>query len=90
MTTETQAAPATVEENKVFQIADRQYSVSDLSQESLMHLQNVQAATQKKNEAVVTAQLLEIAANTMQAQLVESLKDTKYVVIAKEEEATEG
>ncbi len=87
MSTETQA-PEQMQEDRVLQIADRQYKVSDLSEQSISHVNNVKLAEQKKNDAFINAQLLEVAMNTMQAQLVESLKDTAHTIIEKKEEAT--
>lgn len=88
---ETQA-PETVTEDQVFQIGSNQYKVSDLSEESKQHILNVRVAETKKSEALTTAQLMEIAANTMMAQLRESLSDTPHTVVespAEKEETAE-
>jgi len=88
---ETQA-PETVTEDSVFQIGSNQYKVSDLSEESKQHISNVRVAETKKQEALTTAQLLDIAANTMMSQLRESLSDTPHTVVespAEKEETAE-
>ena len=85
---ENTTAPEQVSEDRVLIIADRQYKVSDLSEESIQHVNNVKLAEVKKQDAVVNAQLLEVAMSTMQAQLVESLKDTPHTIIEKAEEAS--
>lgn len=77
---ETQA-PETVTEDQVFQIGNKQYKVSDLTDDSKHHISNVRVAETKKAEALTTAQLLEIAANTMMGQLRESLQDTPHTVV---------
>ena len=85
---ENTTAPEQVSEDRVLIIADRQYKVSDLSEESIQHVNNVKLAEAKKQDAVINAQLLEVAMSTMQAQLVESLKDTPHTIIEKTEEAS--
>ena len=77
---ETQA-PETVTEDQVFQIGNKQYKVSELNEEYKQHILNVRVAQSKRQEALTNAQLLEIATNTIMAQLRDSLSDTPHTVI---------
>ena len=75
---------ASTEEN-VVQVDDRVYKISDLSDKSKQHLQNVSIANDQKQKAIVQAQLFDVAASTMMAQLKESLVDVPYTTVETEE-----